>query len=118
MNPRGYRDLAVWRRSKALAIEVYRVTGTGSLGKDWGLRDQMRRSAVSAPSNIAEGQSRGSSRDSVRFYYIARGSLAELSTQAEIAAAVGLVDVIVATTWQSECDELRSMLTRLIRVTN
>lgn len=111
---RGYRSLAVWRRSRALAIEVYRTTALGEFRKEWGLRDQIRRSALSVPSNIAEGSARGSDRDSTRFFLIARGSLAELATQADIACEVGLLDSCLAKAWQKECQELGAMLTRLV----
>jgi four helix bundle protein len=110
----GYRSLAVWRRSRALAIEVYRVTASGAFRGEWAIRDQIRRSALSVPSNIAEGSARGSDPDRARFYLFARGSLAELSTQADIAAAVGLLDAEVEKVWQSECGELGAMLTGLI----
>jgi four helix bundle protein len=116
MKSLGYRGLHVWRRSRVLAIDVYRTTATGPLRREWAMRDQMRRAALSAPSNIAEGYSRGSDKECARFYFIARGSLAELSTQADIAASVGLLDQGIATAWQSECDEVRSMLTRLIEL--
>jgi four helix bundle protein len=112
----GYRGLAVWRRSRALAIDVFQTTGQGVLRREWALRDQMRRAALSAPSNIAEGSSRGSDRDCARFYFMARGSLAELSTQADIAASVGLLERGIAEAWERECDEIRSMLTALIEV--
>ena len=90
------------------------MTGQGDFRKEWGIRDQIRRSALSVPSNIAEGTARGSSRDSVRFYIFARGSLAELYTQADIASAVGLLDDSTAKAWERECLELGAMLTRLI----
>jgi four helix bundle protein len=111
---RGYRSLAVWRRSRELAIAVYQVTGEGKLRHEWGMRDQIRRSALSVPSNIAEGSARASNRDTAHFFIIARGSLAELATQADIAAAVGLLDPITAEAWQAECGELGAMLTQLI----
>jgi four helix bundle protein len=111
---RGYRSLTVWRRSRALAIEVYRATALGEFRKEWGLRDQIRRSALSVPSNIAEGAARGSDRDSSRFFLIARGSLAELATQADIACEVGLLDSSLGKAWQKECQELGAMLTRLV----
>jgi len=57
------------------------VTNSGSFSKDFGLRDQIRRAAVSIPSNIAEGDERDTNKDSVRFLYIAKGSLAEVITQ-------------------------------------
>ena len=60
--------------------------------KDFGLRDQARRSAVSVPSNIAEGDERDTDKDSVRFFFIAKGSLAELRTQMEIAYRIGYID--------------------------
>ncbi|HVZ65773.1 MAG TPA: four helix bundle protein [Lacunisphaera sp.] len=82
----GFHDLRVWQDAKALAIAAYRLSATLS---DFGLRDQIRRAAVSVPSNIAEGDERDSDKDCVRCFYIAKGSLAELRTQLEIASAVG-----------------------------
>jgi four helix bundle protein len=75
----------------------------------------MRRAAISVPSNIAEGNERGSDRDGARFFYFARGSLAELSTQADIASAIGLLEGELAKQWIRECDELGRMLAALIR---
>jgi four helix bundle protein len=115
METRDYRNLIVWRRARALAIAVCRATGQGAFRREWGFRDQMRRSAISAPSNIAEGNERGSDRDCARFLYFARGSLAELSTQVDIASAIGLLDEPVAQQWIRECDEIGRMLAALIR---
>lgn len=61
----GFRNLQVWQRSKTLAIEVLLLTNHGAFAKDFGLRDQVRRAAVSVPSNIAEGDERNADRDSV-----------------------------------------------------
>lgn len=85
----GYRDLKVWQASKELAVLVYQVTVGGYWDRDWGLRDQIRRSVVSVPSNIAEGDARNSQKDSIRFFQIALGSLAEFSTRVEIAKEIG-----------------------------
>jgi four helix bundle protein len=82
----GFRELRVWQEAKELAVDVYLlIRKSPALDKDWGLKDQMQRSAVSIPSNIAEGDARKSDKDSVRFFRIASGSLAELITQLEIA---------------------------------
>ena len=54
MPPKGYQHLIVWQKSKDLAVQIYKISNDGKLSKDFGLRDQMRRSAVSVPSNIAE----------------------------------------------------------------
>ncbi len=85
MSRKGFKNLIVWQKAKELAVEVYRLSGDGMLGKDFGLRDQMRRSAVSIASNLAEGDERGTDKESVRFFHIAKGSLAELRTQIQIA---------------------------------
>jgi len=74
-----------------VAVEVYRLTAKGSLYRDHALRDQMRRSAVSVPSNIAEGDERDAVKDSIRFFRYAKGSVAELQTQLEIAVDVGFL---------------------------
>ena len=115
MDSRFYRNLLAWQRSRDLAIDVFRVTQADALRREWAFRDQIRRAAISVPSNIAEGNERGSDRDCARFFYIARGSLAELSTQAEIGAAVNLLAPEAAARWQQQCDEIARMLASLIR---
>ena len=67
MNMGRFKDLEVWKRSKELAVRIYRVTDEGAIKRDFSLRDQLRRSAVSVPSNIAEGDERDSDRESARF---------------------------------------------------
>ena len=114
MRTRAFQDLLVWQRGRALAIEVCRAASGPKFRSDWGLREQLRRSAVSVPSNIAEGNERGSDREAVRFFHIARGSLAELATQADIACELELLDRESARAWLRECDELARMLSCLI----
>ena len=110
----GYRSLVVWQRSRELAISVFRQSAHGPLSREWGLRDQLRRSAVSVPSNIAEGAARGTNQDCVRFLWIAKGSLAELATQVDIAENVDLLDPEISKRWQLECRGISGMLRRLI----
>lgn len=118
MNEYGYRNLVVWKKAKELAIEVYRLTNDESIRRDFSLVDQMRRSAVSVPSNIAEGDERKSDKDSVRFFHIAKGSLAELSTQLEIARDVGYFTEAQVEPLITQCEELGKMLGALIRSRN
>lgn len=80
-----YRDLLTWQKSLALVTEIYRVSRSFPKDEVYGLAQQMRRSAVSIPSNIAEGYGRNSTSDYVRFLHVASVSLYELQTQAEIA---------------------------------
>jgi four helix bundle protein len=116
MGKGGFRELLVWQRAKALAVEVYRMTGSGAVARDFGLKDQMRRCAVSVPSSIAEGDERDTDREAVRFFYIAKGSLAELRTQVEIGKDVGYFDEVVFERVDGECAEIGCMLGALIRV--
>ena len=78
---RSYEDLSVWQKAMDLVVEVYRIVKLMPREETYGLSDQMRRAAVSIPSNIAEGQSRNTRKDFINFLYIARGSNAELYTQ-------------------------------------
>lgn len=89
MSKTNFRDLKVYQESKQLAVEIYKLTNNEDLKKDYGLKDQIQRSAVSIPSNIAEGCERGSDKEFIRFLNIAKGSLAELITQLEIAYEIG-----------------------------
>lgn len=118
MNEYGYRNLVVWQKGKALATEVYRLTNSESIKRDFSLVDQMRRSAVSVPSNIAEGDERKSDKDSVRFFHIAKASLAELSTQLGIARDVGYFTAVQVEPLIAQCEELGKMLGALIRSRN
>ena len=114
MGKEGFQGLKVWQKAKGLAIYIYTVTNAPSFSKDRSLRDQMRRAAISIPSNIAEGDELGSDRQAIRFFHIARGSTAELLTQAIIAHEVGIIDVIVRTEIDARCTEVLKMLSRLI----
>ncbi|MBI5938736.1 MAG: four helix bundle protein [Betaproteobacteria bacterium] len=111
----GYRGLAVWQRAKALAVEIYRLTSDGAICRDFGLRDQMRRAAVSVCSNLAEGDERGSDKDSVRFFFMAKGSLAELATQLEIASDVELMNKRDTLPILDECTSLGHAIGALIK---
>jgi four helix bundle protein len=81
----GYRELKVWQQGMELTREIYKLTAGFPKDELYGLTPQIRRCAVSIPSNIAEGHSRDSPRELARFVSIAKGSLAELETQLLIA---------------------------------
>jgi four helix bundle protein len=118
MGEYGFRNLIVWQKAKALVTDVYRLTNSESIKRDFSLIDQMRRSAVSVPSNIAEGDERPSDKDSVRFFHIAKGSLAELATQLEIARDVGYFTAAQVEPLINQCVEQGKMLGALIRARN
>jgi len=84
-----YEDLKCWHRAKDLAVDTYRLSMNGNLNQDFGLRDQLRKSAISVMSNIAEGKERGNPSEFVRFLNVAKASAAELRTQFIIAREVG-----------------------------
>ncbi|MDD3179140.1 MAG: four helix bundle protein [Opitutaceae bacterium] len=109
-----YRQLQVWQRSKALAVVVYRFTGRPPIKTDFGLRDQMRRAAISVCSNIAEGDARQGGKECAQFFYIAKGSLSELSAQLEIAVEIYPTSAPQLAPLLQECDELSAMLQALI----
>ena len=89
-----------------MATEVLRIADGPTLSRRRALCDQISRSAISVPSNIAEGDERGSNRDAIRFLYIARGSAAELATQLEIAHDIG---ALTPTEYQSTQRRLYSV---------
>lgn len=88
-----HKKLDVWRLSMELASAVYRLTATFPTDEKFGLMAQMRRAAVSVPSNIAEGAARSSGKEFMQFISIARGSLSELDTQLDISEKLGFVDL-------------------------
>jgi four helix bundle protein len=88
----GYRELKVWQLGVDLALEVYRLTADFPKSELYGLTSQLRRAAVSIPSNVAEGHARKTRREMQRFANIAKGSLAELETQLIIAGELGYMN--------------------------
>lgn len=87
----SYRDLLAWQRAFSLGLLIYRATDSFPNRERYGLTSQMRRSAISIASNIAEGYSRGSRIDYLRFLKISRGSLCELETQSLFASELGFL---------------------------
>lgn len=111
----NFQELKVWRRAKDLAVFVYKMTGSGVFSKDYGLRDQIRRAAVSIPSNIAEGDDSGTDKQSIKYFYIAKGSCAEVLTQAIIADEINYINTSQFDHVQNECQGISGMLTKLIQ---
>ena len=106
--PRQFEDLAVFRGARALAKSVYALTSNRAVGSDRALSDQLRRSAISIVSNIAEGFERSGNRELIRFLAVAKGSCGELRAQLLLAADLYLTDA-------GACDELRAQAVILSR---
>jgi four helix bundle protein len=110
-NIQSYRDLIVWQKSMDLVVKVYRVTDSYPKTEVYGLTSQTRRSAVSVPSNIAEGRLRGSRKDFRQFLIFAIASGAELETQLEIALRLGYLS-------REAYEELSLLLTEVMKMLN
>lgn len=113
-----FRDLFVWQKSMDLVETVYHLTGQFPSSEQYGLTSQIRRSAVSVPSNIAEGYGRRASGDYRRFLQIALGSLFELQTQIELADRLCFLEDRIAAAIQERTREIERMLSSLIRKLN
>lgn len=86
-----YRDLDVWQHCRLLVKDVYKLTNKFPREEQFGLTNQLRRASVSIPSNIAEGCGRNYSKDSIQFFFIARGSLYEVETQLILSSDLDLI---------------------------
>ena len=111
----GYKDLLVWRKGIELARKVYDLTQKFPTDERFGLVSQMRRAAVSIPSNIAEGQARNTTGEFVLFISHAEGSLAELDTQVVLCVELGRCAAEQVTDVVALMDELKRMLNSLRR---
>lgn len=107
---KSYEELEVWKRSRLLAVTVCRPFKDC---RDFGLKDQITRSAVSVPSNIAEGAERNTKPEFVQFLGYAKGSLAELRTQILIAQDLDYLSQACGTSMLEEAEQLSRMLFRL-----
>ncbi|CAN5777203.1 four helix bundle protein [soil metagenome] len=111
---KSYRELIVWQKSMQFVTDIYRVTESLPSLEQFGLTAQIRRAAVSIPSNIAEGFGRQLSGDFVRFLTIARGSLYEVQTQIEIAFNLRFLRDDAVNALSTQASEIERMLNRLI----
>ena len=110
-----FEDLTCWQEATAIATEIYLMSKDGDLGKDFGLRDQLRRSAVSIASNIAEGKERETVPEFTRFLYIAKGSAGELRTQLYIAEQIGYLDKEKYQALNNRIEKIGAMIGSLIK---
>lgn len=113
-----YKDLVVWQRSMDLVIEVYHLTGNFPKEELYGLTSQMRRAAISIPSNIAEGKLRGYTKEAKHFFLIAYGSGGELETQIELAKRLPKTLYLKYEKAEKILMEVMKMLNRLIASTS
>lgn len=114
MTYQNFKELRVWQEAKGLAVNIYKLTSNGNLSKDFGLKDQMQRAAISVSSNIAEGYERGGKKEFIRFLVIARASTSELRSQLEIAHEIGFILTDGFEGLDDKCQKVGSMITKLI----
>ncbi|MFY8298555.1 four helix bundle protein [Pseudoalteromonas sp. SS15] len=107
-----FEDLEVWRRSLALSCSVYKAF---KLSKEYGLKDQITRSSLSIPSNIAEGYERITAKDCIKFLSYAKGSCGELRTQLYIAREINELSQDCANAWIAETEQLSKMIGGLMK---
>ena len=107
-----FEDLEVWKRSARLSADLYRYF---EASKNYGFRDQITRSGLSIPSNIAEGHERDTAKDRAKFLSYAKGSCGELRTQTYIGMEAGYIDKDQGNRWLKETRELSKMLYALIK---
>jgi four helix bundle protein len=110
-NMKSYKDLEVWKLSMDLVVDVYKLTESFPGNEIYVLTSQLRRAAISIPSNIAEGSGRKHRKEFSQFLFIAKGSLLELETQLEIAVRLGYLTI--SAELQEKIKLIRIMITKL-----
>ena len=110
-----YKELVVWKRSFKFALSVYKVVSKFPSDEKFGLQSQIKRAVVSIPSNIAEGNKRGTIKDYVSFLRIAHGSGAEIETQLMLAKELGYIPEKIFLGLEKELEEIMRMLGTIIR---
>ena len=112
---RNFRELKVWQKAYRLCLEIYKATKCFPNDEKYGLSTQMRRAAVSIPSNIAEGYGRKTIPDYLRSLYIAYGSICELETQTLLSADLNYLNENIKITLLENINEVERMLMALIK---
>lgn len=111
----NFKELRVWQESVNLSANIYHFTKKEPFSKDYGLCNQIQRAAVSVASNIAEGDERGTDKEAVYFFNIAKGSAAEVITQLHIAHKIGYIDENILLKLENQTEKIRASLKKLIK---
>jgi len=114
MKIHSYKDLTVWQKAVDISLKIYKITKRFPQNEIYGITSQMRRCAISIPSNIAEGNMRGHKTEYVQFLRIAYSSSGELETQLLIAHRIGYLSEKDYTAINNYLDEIQRMLNKLI----
>ena len=114
MKSSDFKNLRVWQHSRAICKDIYKILKRLPIEERFALADQIRRSSISVPSNIAEGQRRGSDKEFLHFLSISRGSLAELYTQMILCIDLEYVSELEMTPILNELEEIDKMLNGLM----
>ncbi len=105
-----FEDFIAWQKARKLTSEIYKVTNQGKFASDFGLKDQIRRAAVSSMSNLAEGFERGRPAEFHQFLSVAKASCAELRTQLYVALDVGYLSIEVFDALMAQAGEVGKLL--------
>lgn len=111
----NFKELRVWQEGVQLATDVYKMTRRELFSKDFGLSNQIQRAAVSISSNIAEGDERGTNKESIYFFNVAKGSSAEVITQLHIAHNVGYIEKQTLEILEERTRKINASLKKLIK---
>ena len=111
-----FEEINAWRNGRALVNDVYAMTGHGAFAKDFGLRDQIQRAAVSICSNIAEGFERRGNKEFIKFLWIAKGSAAEVASQLYHAKDLGYISEDLFSSLYDSAKKIGGMIFKLISV--
>jgi four helix bundle protein len=114
MAGKRFEELPVWMRARELVRSIYEFSDKGAFARDFALRDQIRRAAVSVVSNVAEGYERDGNRELLQFLYVAKGSCGEVRAQVHVARDLGYLDEEVYRELVDRCVEISRMLAGLI----
>jgi four helix bundle protein len=114
----NFEDLEVWQISMDLCTEVYRITNSQLFSKDFGLKDQIRRAAVSVPSNISEGYERNGKNQFLYFLSIAKGSCGEVRTQLQIAYELNYLSKDEFVVLKQKCESTSRQLAGFVKYLN
>jgi four helix bundle protein len=110
-----FQEIEAWQKARELVRRIYDVTGQGQFAKDFALRDQIRRAAVSIMSNIAEGFGRGGTKEFIQFLSVAKGSVSEVESQLCVALDQKYIDQVVFEQLSTLADETGKMIAGLMR---